>query len=162
MLEQCYHNIGAIYIEKGINFDQAEKYLQKAIQLSIANKMDTTQLGNLHYRLLATLYERTNQLSKAESLYGFVMKRSRQMNDTARLAEALNVLFGRIGKGKKYQKAIETSNEALLLSKKINRLDLTKTALTFHSKNLYLAGHQRGMILRWKKKPWWRKDSAAT
>ncbi len=143
LLEQCYHNIGAIYIEKGINFDQAEKYLQKAIQLSIANKMDTTQLGNLHYRLLATLYERTNQLSKAESLYGFVMKRSRQMNDTARLAEALMFYSDVLVKEKKYQKAIETSNEALLLSKKINRLDLTKTALTFHSKNLYLAGRYK-------------------
>lgn len=143
LLEQCYHNIGAIYIEKGINFSQAEKYLQKAIQLSIANKMDTAQLGNLHYRLLATLYERTNQLSKAESLYSFVMKRSRQMNDTVRLAEALMFYSDVLVKEKKYQKAIETSNEALLLSKKINRLDLTKTALTFHSKNLYLAGRYK-------------------
>jgi signal transduction histidine kinase len=143
LLEQCYHNISAIYIEKEINFSQAEKYLQEAIQLSIANKTDTTPLGNLHYRLLATLYERTNQLSKAESLYDFVMKRSREMNDTARLTEALMFYSDVLVKEKKYQKAIETSNEALLLSKKINRLDLTKTALTFHSKNLYLAGRYK-------------------
>lgn len=143
LLEQCYHNISAIYIEQEINFSQAEKYLQEAIQLSVANKMDTTQLGNLHYRLLATLYERTNQLSKAENMYGFVMKRARQMNDTARLAEALMFYSDVLIKEKKYQKAIEISNEALMLSRKINRLDVTKTALTFHSKNLYLAGRYK-------------------
>lgn len=143
LLEQCYHNISAIYIERQINFNRAEKYLQEAIRLSVANKMDTTQLGNLHYRLLATLYERTNQLSKAESLYDFVMKRSRQMNDTARLAEALMFYSEVLVKEKKYDKAIETSTEALLLSKKINRLDIAKTALTFHSRNLYMAGRYK-------------------
>jgi tetratricopeptide (TPR) repeat protein len=140
LLEQCYHNIGAIYIEKATAFDVAEEYLQKAIQLSVANKMDTTQLGNLHYRLLATLYERTNRLNKAEELYGKVIERSKQMNDTARLTEALMFYSDVLIKEKKFEKAIDFSGQAVALSKKINRLDLTQTALEFHAKNLYLAG----------------------
>lgn len=129
LLEQCYHNIGSVILETGINYEEAERNFQKAIQLSIANKTDTTQLGNLHYRLLATLYREMGKYDKADRLYTEVITKARQLNDSLRIAEALMFYAGLLSKEKKYDKAIETAREALLISQRFNKLDMEQTAL---------------------------------
>ena len=135
LLEQCYHNIGSVILESGKNYDEAEKNFLKAIQLSVANKTDTTQLGNLHYRLLATLYQQTGRNEKAETLYTTVIARARQLNDSLRIAEALMFYAVLLSSEKKFDKAIENGKEALLISQKFNKLDMEQTALGLLSSN---------------------------
>lgn len=143
LLEHCYHNIGSFYIEKALHYELAEKYLLKSIDLSIANKTTETALGRLHYRLLATLYERMNQLAKAENLYEEVIRKSRVTKDSANLSEALMFYSNVLAKQKKYKEALQVSEEALTISKKVDRLDMVQTALEFYSKNLYDAGNYK-------------------
>ncbi len=141
LLEQCYHNIGSVILESGENYDEAERNFQKAIQLSISNKTDTTQLGNLHYRLLATLYRETGRIKKADALYTTVIARARELNDSLRLAEALMFYAVLLSDEKKFDKAIETGKEALLISQQFNKLDMEQTALGLLSSNYAQAGN---------------------
>ena len=143
LLEQCYHNIGSVILEGGENYDEAERNFQKAIQLSVANKTDTTQLGNLHYRLLATLYRETGRIEKADTLYKTVIAKARQLNDSLRIAEALMFYAVLLSNEKKFDKAIETGKEALLISQKFNKLDMEQTALGLLSANYVQAGNFR-------------------
>lgn len=143
LLEQCYHNIGSIYLERSLHYDLAEKYLLQSIDLSIANKTTETSLGRLHYRLLATLYERMNRLEKAGDLYLVVIRKSRVMNDSANLSEALMFYSNVLVKQKKYKEALVFSEEALAIAKKVNRLDMVQTALEFYSRNLFSAGNYK-------------------
>lgn len=141
LLEQCYHNIGSVILESGKNYDEAEKNFQKAIQLSVANKTDITALGNLHYRLLATLYQQTGRNEKADALYTTVIARARQLNDSLRIAEALMFYAVLLSNEKKFDRAIETGKEALLISQKFNKLDMEHTALGLLSGNYAQAGN---------------------
>ncbi len=143
LLEQCYHNIGSVILESGGNYEEAERNFQKAIQLSIANKTDTTQLGNLHYRLLATLYRETGRIDKAEALFTTVIARARQLNDSLRIAEALMFYAVLLSDEKKFGKAIETGKEALLISQKFNKLDMEQTALGLLSANFAQSGNYK-------------------
>jgi signal transduction histidine kinase len=141
LLEQCYHNIGSVILEGGLNYPEAEKNFQKAIQLSITNKTDTTELGNLHYRLLATLYGETNQLKKADDLYQTVIAKARQLNDSLRIAEALMFYAKVLSKENKIEEAIRTGKEALLISQKYKKLDMEQTALGLLASNYVLSGN---------------------
>ncbi|MFZ1530142.1 MAG: histidine kinase [Ferruginibacter sp.] len=140
LLEQCYHNVGAVILESNTNLNEAEENFQKAIRLSVANKTDTTQLGNLHYRLLATLYEVSGRLAKAGALYQTVIARARQLNDSLRIAEALMFYSKVLAKEMKFEKAIETGKEALLISQKFNKLDMEQTALDILADGYAAAG----------------------
>lgn len=142
-LEQCYHNIGSVILETGTNYDEAESNFLKAIQLSLINKTDTSELGNLHYRLLATLYAETGRFKKADSLYIQVVARARQLNDSLLIGEALTFYSGLQAKEKKFDKAIETGKEALLISQKFNRLDMEQTALGFLSQCYARSGNYK-------------------
>ena len=147
LLEQCYHNIGSVILESGKNYPEAEKNFQKAIQLSIANNTDTTELGNLHFRLLATLYAETNQLKKADDLYQVVIAKARNLNDSLRMAEALMFYAVVLSREKKFDEAVKTGKEALLISQKFNKLDMEQTALgllssTYASSGNYKDGYQ--------------------
>jgi signal transduction histidine kinase len=141
LLEQCYHNIGSVILESGKNYDEAEKNFQKAIRLSIANKTDTTELGNLHYRLLATLYQVTGRLEKADVLYTAVIRQARKLNDSLRIAEALMFYAELLSNEKKYDRAVEKSKEALLISQKFNKLDMEQTALSSLSSSYAQSGN---------------------
>ena len=146
LLEQCYHNIGSVILESGENYDEAERNFQKAIQLSVSNKTDTTQLGNLHYRLLATLYRETGRIEKADALYTTVIVRARQLNDSLRIAEALMFYAVLLSDEKKFDKAIETGKEALLISQQFNKLDMEQTALGLLSSNYAQVGSQMALL----------------
>ncbi len=143
LLEQCYHNIGSVIIESGKNYDQAEQYFLQAIKLSGANKTDTTPLGNQHYRLLATLYRVTNRYEKADKLFATVIERARQRNDSLQIAEALMFYSTLLADEKKIDKAIESGEEALLISKKFNKLDMEITALEMLAVNYAAAGNYK-------------------
>lgn len=140
LLEQCYHNMAAVAIDSGTRWNEAEKYLLRSLQLGKENKQEGTTLYNQHNRLLATLYERINRLDKAEALYLDVISKSRELKDTLRLGESLMFYSDVLIKQKKFDKAIEVSAEAVEVAKRVKLLDLLPTALSFHSKNLYLAG----------------------
>lgn len=139
LLEQCYHNIGAVYLDRSVNYNQAEKLFLKSISLCIANKNTETPVGRLHYRLLATLYERTNQLAKAEKLYDEVIEKNRQQKDSPNLAESLMFFSDVLNKQKKFNEALDVSGEALEIAKRVAKLDMVRTALDFHAMNLSAA-----------------------
>ena len=141
LLEQCYHNVGAVYLENGNHFDTAEQYLLRSLNLGLKNNRVNSIENNRHNRLLATLYERTNKLPKAELLYLQLIESNKLLNDTAQLAEALMFYSDVLRKQSKFDKAIQVSAEALLLAKKINQLDMTQTALEFYAANLFAAGN---------------------
>ncbi len=143
LLEQCYHNIGAIILESGSNLPEAERNFQKSIELSILNKTDTTQLGNLHYRLLATLYEVTGRVEKAGELYTKVIAKARLLNDSLRIAEALMFYAKVLVKEKKFDKAIQVGKEALLISGRIRKLDMEQTALDLLAESYVFAGNYK-------------------
>ncbi|MGC4101273.1 tetratricopeptide repeat-containing sensor histidine kinase [Ferruginibacter sp.] len=143
LLEHSYHNIASVYIERNYRMDIAETYLLKAIGLSIAGNTAATVLGRLHYRLLATLYERTDQLIKAAQLYDTVITQSRIAHDSANLSEALMFCSNVLVKQKKYKEALELNEEALHISRMVNKLDMVQTALEFYSRNLYAAGNYK-------------------
>ncbi len=143
LLEQCYHNLGSVYLEGPDHYDRAEKYLQQSVKLSIANKTQNDALGRLHSRLLATLYERTNRLDQALKAYADVTEKSRQAKDSANLAEALMFTSDVLVKQKKYNEALQVSSEALVIARKVAKLDMIRTALDFHSMNLYAAGRYK-------------------
>lgn len=147
LLEQCYHNIASVYLEKNEHLEQAENYFRKAITLSIENNTSETETGRLHTRLLATLYEHTNRLKEAENLYADVISKSRALNDSANLAEALMFSSELYRKQKQYTHALQLSSEALAISRAFNRLDMVSTALGFHSANLYATGNYKEAYL---------------
>ncbi len=143
LLEQCYHNVGAVILESGTNLSEAEQNFEKAIALSILNKTDTTQLGNLHYRLLATLYEVSGRIEKAGELYMKVIERARLLNDSLRIAEALMFYAKVLVKEKKFDKAIQVGKEALLISGMIRKLDMEQTALDLLAESYVMSGNYK-------------------
>lgn len=147
LLEQCYHNIGATYLEKGVDFDLAEMYFNKAIRMGIINQSQKTPDNIQHYRLLATTYERTNQLDKAEKIYRDVIKDCEAIKDSALLTESLMFYSQVLTKQNKFSDALKVSNDALALARKINTLDMVKTAITLHAENLHNAGNDKDAYL---------------
>lgn len=147
LLEQCYHNIGATYLEKGVDFDLAEKYFNKAIRMGIINQSHKTPDNIQHYRLLATTYERTNQLDKAEKIYRDVIKDCEAIKDSALLTESMMFYSQVLTKQNKFKDALKVSNDALALARKINTLDMVKTAITLHAENLHKAGNDKDAYL---------------
>lgn len=144
LLEQCYHNVGAIYLEKGVQFALAEKYLQQALTIGLSNHSETSIENNQHRRLLATLFERTSQLDKAEKLYLEVIKNCESAKDSFLLSETMMFFSQVLTKKKEFKKALKISGEALALSRKIKEIDMICTSLTLHAKNLHDAGNDKG------------------
>jgi signal transduction histidine kinase len=143
LLEQCYHNVGVIYLENGVQFNLAEKYLQQALRFGLSNHEVTSKDNNMHRRLLATLYERTNQLGKAEILFKEVINNCEITKDTSLLAETLMFYSRVLLKKKDFKKALQMSEKALDISRKTNSIDLICTSLTLHAGNLHEAGNDK-------------------
>jgi signal transduction histidine kinase len=138
--QQCLNNLGGYYIDINANLPQAEQYLSEAIRIGTQHPdPDQTQL-NQNYRLLATLYDRTNQFKKAEKLFLEVIEKSRSIHDKEGETEAMMFYSGVLARMKNYDKAKQISAEAVVLSEQLNRLDLLHTALALQAENLYLAG----------------------
>jgi signal transduction histidine kinase len=140
LLEQCNHNIAAYYIDFATRFDSAEICLLKAIEIGKKNHDEFHEEHIGHYRLLATTYERTNQLNKADDLYKSLIEKCRKLKDTSSLTEILMFYSDVLVKKKAFANAIEISGEALNISKAAKQLDVTVTALAIHTRNLTQAG----------------------
>jgi signal transduction histidine kinase len=143
LLEQCNHNIAAYYIDFGVRYDSAESCLLKAIEIGKKNHDEFHEEYIGHYRLLATTYERTNQLNKADDLYKSLIVKCGKLKDTSSLTEILMFYSDVLVKKKDFIKAIEISREALTISKAAKQLDVTVTALVFHTRNLTQAGRYK-------------------
>jgi signal transduction histidine kinase len=143
LLAQCYHNVGVICLESGKDLDIAEKYFIKAIELSKKNNDTSSTTFSLHYRLLATTYDRENKLNEAEKIYREIIAKSRSIKDSANLVEGLLFYTNVLRKKGAYQNAINLSEEALHISRKINLIDGEITALDTHAQNLLSAGNYK-------------------
>ena len=135
LLAQCYHNVGVITLE-GADFNSAEKYFIKAINLSKQNNDTTSATFSLHYRLLATTYDQENKLNEAGKIYLQIIAKTRAANDSANLVESLLFYTSVLKKKKEFEKAILFSQEALAIARKINLIDGVITALDTHAGNL--------------------------
>jgi len=135
LLEQCYHNVGVIYLENGVQYDVAEKYLQRALNFGLSNQEATSTDNNMHRRLLATLYERTNKLDKAESMFLEVIKNCETTKDSFLLAETMMFYSLVLTKKKEFKKALETSGKSLDISGRTKSIDLISTSLSLHARN---------------------------
>ena len=138
LLAQCYHNVGVISLEEA-DFNAAEKYFSKAIDLSKQNNDTASATFSLHYRLLATTYETENKLDKAEEIFQKIITKSRAAKDSANLAESLLFYTNVLKKKNEFEKAILFSQEALAIARKINLVDGVITTLDTHSGNLAAA-----------------------
>ncbi len=135
LLAQCYHNVGVISLEEA-DFNSAENYFIKAIDLSKQNNDTASATFSLHYRLLATTYETDNKLDKAETIFQKIIAKSRAAKDSANLVECLLFYTSVLKKKSEFEKAIIYSQEALLIARKINLIDGVITALNTHAANL--------------------------
>ena len=135
LLAQCYHNVGVISLEKA-DYNAAEKYFIKAIDLSKQNNDTTSATFSLHYRLLATTYDSENKLDKAAKIFQDIIEKTRSARDSANLVESLLFYTSVLKKKKEFEKAIVFSHEALSISRKINLIDGVITALNIHAGNL--------------------------
>lgn len=136
LLAQCYHNVGVISLEEA-DFNTAENYFIKAIDLSKQNNDTASPTFSLHYRLLATTYETDNKLDKAEKIFQKIIAKSRAAKDSANLVECLLFYTSVLKKKNEFEKAIIYSEEALVIARKINLIDGVITALNTHAGNLY-------------------------
>lgn len=89
LLAQCYHNVGVICLEDGKDLLVAENYFIKAIELSKKNNDTSSATYSLHFRLLATTYERENKLDKAEEIYNNIISKTRAAKDSGNMVESL-------------------------------------------------------------------------
>lgn len=138
LLAQCYHNVGVISFEQA-DYNLAEKYFIKAIDLSKQNNDTASSTFRLHYRLLATTYDAENKLDKAAKIFQDIIVKSRISKDSSNLVESLLFYTNVLKKKKEFEKAILLSGEALLISRKINLIDGVITALNTHANNLIAA-----------------------
>lgn len=76
-----YNNIGGTLIDLN-KFEEAEIYLLKSIDLSEKNGAPSLRNKVLSFRLLATLYDRTNRDEKASQIYEKVQVLAYEMADT--------------------------------------------------------------------------------
>jgi signal transduction histidine kinase len=135
-----YNNIGGNSIDLK-EFDQAEFYLKKSIALSEKNGFPSLRNKLLSYRLLATLYERTNRLHLCEPIYVSLEKSSFELKDTNLICSNL-VFYGNFLRDqKKIKKAKEKLKIAIDLTKKYGDKHSIQTALLFYKAILYEEGN---------------------
>lgn len=147
LLEKCYHNIGTVFLDKGLHLDSAESYLQKAYSMGLVNHAKAAPENLLHGRVLATLYERMDKLNEAEKLYVQTIANCEEAKDTTHIAETMMFYSEVLTKKKEYDKALKTSEKALEISRKTNQIDMVCTALTLHAENLSAAGKYKEAYL---------------
>lgn len=146
LLEHVTHNIGVYYLELH-RTNEAEAYLLRSMEISRKNNTLNSAGGNLHYRVLATLYASAKQFGKAEKLYQEVIKNSREMKDSTNLEQALSFFSLLLIDEGKITEALQYSDEAVKISSLIKTQDLSLTTLRLHAGNLAAAG-------KWKDAYW--------
>lgn len=138
-LEHCMHNVGVYYLENN-DKENAERYLLRSIDISRKNNTLRSNGGNLHMRLLATLYSQQKKYGQSEDLYKQVIATCRAISDSDNLKEALSFYSETLKQQKKYDKALEASRESVVIDSIRKKQDITLTTLRMHAYNLYAAG----------------------
>ncbi len=130
-----YNNIGGTLIDMN-QFEEAEKYLQKSIDLSEKNGKWSLRNKLLSYRLMATLYDRTNRQKQAGPIYEKVNKASYELMDTNLICSNLVFHAAYLEKQGNLNSAIEKTTEALRLIEPYGDKNSLMTTLLFHSSML--------------------------
>jgi signal transduction histidine kinase len=130
-----YNNIGGTLIDMN-QFEEAEKYLQKSIDLSEKNGKWSLRNKLLSYRLMATLYDRTNRQKQAGPIYEKVNKASYELMDTNLICSNLVFHAAYLEKQGNLNSAIEKTSEALRLIEPYGDKNSLMTTLLFHSSML--------------------------
>ena len=137
-----YNNIGGTLIDMN-QFEEAEKYLQKSIDLSEKNGKWSLRNKLLSYRLMATLYDRTNRQKQAGPIYEKVNKAAYELMDTNLICSNLVFHAAYLEKQGNLNSAIEKTAEALHLIEPYGDKNSLMTTLLFHSKMLSKAGRYK-------------------
>jgi tetratricopeptide (TPR) repeat protein len=137
-----YNNIGGTLIDMN-QFEEAEKYLQKSIDLSEKNGKWSLRNKLLSYRLMATLYDRTNRQKQAGPIYEKVNKAAYELMDTNLICSNLVFHAAYLEKQGNLNSAIEKTTEALHLIEPYGDKNSLMTTLLFHSKMLSKAGRYK-------------------
>lgn len=137
-----YNNIGGTLIDMN-QFEEAEKYLQLSINLSEQNGKWSLRNKLLSYRLMATLYDRTNRRRQAGPIYEKVNKAAYELMDTNLICSNLVFHAAFFQKMGEMDKAIEKTQEALRLIEPYGDKNSLMTTLLFHSSMLSKAGRYK-------------------
>jgi signal transduction histidine kinase len=134
-LGQCFSNIGSIVIlrEGG---KPAAPYFLKAIEHAKKVKCDNTTNINKNYRLLASAYETSNQLEKADSLYRMILTSYKDRKDTLGWTEAAMFYCSVLSKTNRLEKGIALNDSIITITRKAKNYEMLSTALTLLAQNL--------------------------
>jgi len=138
----CYNNIGGTLIDL-LDFKEAEVYLQKSIDLSEKNGATSLRNKLLSYRLMATLYDRTNRQKQAGPIYEKVNKAAYELMDTNLICSNLVFHAYYLEQLGDLKSAIEKTTEALRLIEPFGDKNSLMTTLQFHSRMLYKIGRYK-------------------
>ncbi len=134
-----YNNIGGTLIDLN-RMDEAEIYLLKSIELSTLNGASSLRNKLLSFRLLATLYDRTNRSHLSEPIYDQVHQGALALNDTNLICSNLNFHAHYLRTNGRLAEAIEKVETALVMAEKYGDQQSLLTTLEFYSGMLTTAG----------------------
>jgi signal transduction histidine kinase len=138
----CYNNIGGTLIDLN-KMDEAEKYLIQSIQLSEKNGTISLRNKLLSYRLLATLYDRTNRKKQAGQLYEKVQLAAYELKDTNLICSNLVFHANYLKELGDIEAALSKSKEALEMIQEYGDQNSIMTALQFHANILSKKGRYK-------------------
>lgn len=116
IIENCTHNLGALVLEKERDLKKSELYFIKALEYGKLAKEDNGSNLNIHYRLLASIYEEWKQFDRSDSLFNLIIANYRNNNDISGLCEAFT-FYARMFKTKRnFEKALAYADSAISLS----------------------------------------------
>lgn len=117
LIENCTHNLGALVLEKEYDIDKAEIFFLKALEYGRLVKEDNGTNLNIHYRLLASIYDHKKRFKQSDSLFNLIIKNYKTNNDASGLCEAYT-FYARLFKTKKeFEKALIYVDSAITLAK---------------------------------------------
>jgi signal transduction histidine kinase len=137
-LEQCHHNIGSIIILKKGGFE-AEPYFLKAIAFGKQVPGDNSVNLNKNYRLLASAYETSNRLAKADSVYRVTLSNYKTQKDTLGWLEAAMFYCKVLIKTNRIDQGLALNDSIVSITRKAKNYEMLGTALTLLGDNFRIA-----------------------
>lgn len=133
ILATNYNNIGGILVDRK-QFDEAEKYLLKSIELSTKNGMISKRNQLMSSRILATLYVRMNKKEKCIPIFEMVERESRLLKDTNLICSALVFYTEFLRQNNQKELALKKVEEAVVMMRQFpDKHSLFSTLSTYVS-----------------------------